>query len=589
MTIKRSLSLAVAGLALAAAPAAHADKILLKTPIAFGSHLPALGSPIIFISEQLERVSGGDIRMRFYEPGKLVPPFEILDAVSDGKINSGYSTSGYWYGKMKAAALFAAVPFGPEAPEYMAWLYYGNGIKLWQETYDKAGYNVKVMPCAIISPETSGWFKEKITSPDQFRGLNIRFFGLGGEVMKQMGANPSLLPGGEIFGALEKGQIDASEFSMPAIDERLGFYKIVKNNYFPGWHQQATVFELMINKDVWNGHDRPAAGHRGECVQGLHDRLPGGGGSRPAAGAEAPGGGKRRDAGILERRDARRLPRRLGQGAAGAVAGRAVQARVGTTSPPSAPTTTPGRAGRFCRATEGAADPRHCPGGRGKHRARRGGCPMLSALPLIASHIEVWVRRIGWWAAWLNVALFLIILVQVLMRYLLGGFEFAGGSQIILGELQWHLYAVALMLGLSYSQIYNAHIRVDAVSRHFSPRARSVVEILGIALLMYPFLVIMFIQGVDYTLAAWRVNEGSASPVGLPWRWLIKGVIPLAFLLLFLALTARLLREVAFLLGGEVQPQYRERFGRFHQQHIGAGLEDPDDYKDMGRGGKDGR
>lgn len=253
MKITKTLSLAAACAVLASSPMAHADKILLKTPIAFGSHLPALGSPILYISKELERVSGGDIRMRFYEPGKLVPTLEILDAVSDGKINSGYSTSGYWYGKMKAAALFAAVPFGPEAPEYMAWLYYGNGMKLWQETYDKAGYNVKVLPCAIISPETSGWFKEKITSPSQFKGLNIRFFGLGGEVMKQMGANPSLLPGGEIFGALEKGQIDATEFSMPAIDERLGFYKIVKNNYFPGWHQQATVFELMINKDVWNG------------------------------------------------------------------------------------------------------------------------------------------------------------------------------------------------------------------------------------------------------------------------------------------------------------------------------------------------
>ena len=235
------------------APAAYADRLLLKTPVAFASHLPALGSPIKFISERLEEVSGGDIKMRFYEPGKLVQPFEILDAVSSGKVNSGYTTPGYWAGKIPAAPLFAAVPFGPEAPEYMAWLYYGNGLSLWQKMYDEYGYNVKVLPCAIISPETSGWFKEKITSPSQFKGLNIRFFGLGGKVMEKMGANPSILPGGEIFGALERGQIDATEFSMPAIDLRLGFYKIIKNNYFPGWHQQATVFELMINKDVWNG------------------------------------------------------------------------------------------------------------------------------------------------------------------------------------------------------------------------------------------------------------------------------------------------------------------------------------------------
>ena len=251
MKLKQTLSITAIALALTVAPIAQA-RILFKTPVAFGSHLPALGDPIIFISEEIEKVSGGDMQMRFYEPGKLIPPFEILDAVSDGKTNSGYSIAGYWYGKMKAAALFTAVPFGPEAPEYMAWLYHGNGIELWQDTYDNAGYNVKVMPCAIISPETSGWFKERITGPEGFRGLNIRFFGLGGEVMKQMGANPLLLPGGEIFGALEKGQIDATEFSMPIIDERLGFHKIVKFNYFPGWHQQATVTELLINKDVWN-------------------------------------------------------------------------------------------------------------------------------------------------------------------------------------------------------------------------------------------------------------------------------------------------------------------------------------------------
>ncbi len=230
---------------------AQDDPVFLKTPVAFGSHLIALGTPILYISKTLEEVSGGSIKMRFYEPGNLVAPFEILDAVSSGKVNSGYTTAGYWVGKMPASPLFASIPFGPEAPEFVAWLFYGNGLKLYQEMYDTYGYNVHVEPCAIIPPETSGWYREKITSPSQLEGLNIRFFGLGGKVMEKLGANPSLLPGGEIFGALEKGQIDATEFSMPAIDERLGFYKIVKNNYFPGWHQQSTLFELLINKDTW--------------------------------------------------------------------------------------------------------------------------------------------------------------------------------------------------------------------------------------------------------------------------------------------------------------------------------------------------
>jgi TRAP-type mannitol/chloroaromatic compound transport system substrate-binding protein len=246
-----SAAVVTAAVAGTTAPAQAADKLLLKTPIAFGSHLPALGTPIVWVADQLKTVSDGKVKMKIYEPGKLVSPKEILDAVSSGKVNSGYSTAGYWQGKMPAAALFSAVPFGPEAGEYMAWLYYGNGMSLYQEMYDNAGYNVKVMPCAIISPETSGWFSKPIEKPEDLKGLNMRFFGLGADVMEKLGVGTVQLPGGEIFRALEKGAIDASEFSQPAIDQRLGFHKIVKYNYFPGWHQQATVFELLSNKDTW--------------------------------------------------------------------------------------------------------------------------------------------------------------------------------------------------------------------------------------------------------------------------------------------------------------------------------------------------
>lgn len=146
--------------------------------------------------------------------------------------------------------------------------------------------------------------------------------------------------------------------------------------------------------------------------------------------------------------------------------------------------------------------------------------------------------------AWLNLALLVVILVQVGLRHLV-----SGGHQIILGELEWHLYAVAVMFGLAYSQVLNAHVRVDALARRFSPQTRSYIEIIGIVFLIMPFIVIMFLHGVDYVASAWRVNERSASPVGLPWRWLIKSVIPVGLAVLFIALLARLLREVAFLAG----------------------------------------
>jgi TRAP-type mannitol/chloroaromatic compound transport system substrate-binding protein len=227
-------------------------KVLLKVPICFSTALPGLGTTIKWIEDRITVASGDTIKMKVFEPGKLVAPFEILDAVSTGKVNAGYSISGYWEGKIPGASIFSTIPFGPEAGEFLGWMWYGNGRKLYQKMYDDAGYNVHVIPCGIIAPETSGWFASPIESVEDLNGLKMRFYGLGGKAMQKLGVSVSLLPGGEIFPALEKKAIDASEFSMPAIDSRLGFYKVVKNNYFPGWHQQATLFELLINKDAWN-------------------------------------------------------------------------------------------------------------------------------------------------------------------------------------------------------------------------------------------------------------------------------------------------------------------------------------------------
>ncbi len=251
--LKTTLTAAALTLATASATAATVENnILLKTPVAFPSSLPALGSPIIEIQDTINALGDGTLKMKFYEPKKLVSTPEILDAVSSGKVNAGYTTAGYHAGKMPAAPIFSSVPFGPEAGEYLAWILYGNGLALYQEMYDSNGYNVHVEPCAILSPETSGWFANPINSPEDLKGLNMRFFGLGAKVMEKLGVSTVGLPGGEIFGALEKGAIDATEFSQPAIDQRLGLHKIVKYNYFPGWHQQATLFELLINGDAWN-------------------------------------------------------------------------------------------------------------------------------------------------------------------------------------------------------------------------------------------------------------------------------------------------------------------------------------------------
>ncbi len=213
---------------------------------------PIVGENIVGLAHRVEEASAGSIQIKVFDPGKLVASMEVLDAVSNGKVDAGYSTAGFWMGKIPAAPIFSAVPFGPGISEFLAWFLEGNGSKLYQEMYDQYGFNVKVLLCGMIPPETSGWFAGEIQTADDLKGLKMRFFGLGGTVMGKLGVAVNLLPPGEIFPALEKNVIDATEYALPVLDEDKGFYKIVKYNYYPGWHQQATSQELIINREVWD-------------------------------------------------------------------------------------------------------------------------------------------------------------------------------------------------------------------------------------------------------------------------------------------------------------------------------------------------
>ena len=229
------------------------EAVRWKMPVAFASKLPGLGSPSQYVAERLKATSGGDFQVRVSEPGKLVPPFDILNAVSDGKVSAGYTWIGYDQGKVPAVPLFAAVPFGMKPWAYTAWYYYGPGHEMLQEVYANKGFDVHAQLCGIIGPETAGWYREPIEGLESYNGLNIRFAGLGGKVLEKLGASVTMMPGGELFQALEKGTIDATEFSMPAIDQILGFHKVVKYNLFPGWHQQFTAQYMLINGDEWKG------------------------------------------------------------------------------------------------------------------------------------------------------------------------------------------------------------------------------------------------------------------------------------------------------------------------------------------------
>jgi TRAP-type mannitol/chloroaromatic compound transport system substrate-binding protein len=200
--------------------------------------------------ENVRAISNGTLNIRFFDPNALVPPLEIFDAVSVGAANTGWSSSGYWAGKVPALQFFAAVPFGPGASEYLAWIYHGGGLELMQEIY--ARYNIVSQPCAMSPPEGSGWFRFEVKSVDELKGLKMRFFGLGAKVMEKIGVSTQLIAGGDIFPALELGTIDATEFAMPYMDLELGFHEVAKHYYFPGWHQPTSMNEFMVNQDDWD-------------------------------------------------------------------------------------------------------------------------------------------------------------------------------------------------------------------------------------------------------------------------------------------------------------------------------------------------
>ena len=227
------------------------EKLNWKMQSAFGSKLSIIGEVARRYQDIISDMSGGAMKIKFFEPGSLVPTLQGWDSVKAGAIDAMWGTAGYHAGKFPALSFYTAVPFGPRGGEYLAWLNYGGGDVIYDRLYHENG--VHGLHCALIAPETSGWFRKRYNSVKDLKGLKMRFFGLGAVVMTKIGVSTQLLAGADIYPALERGVIDATEFSMPSIDYDLGFYQIAKFNYFPGWHQQASVGELLMNKKGWDG------------------------------------------------------------------------------------------------------------------------------------------------------------------------------------------------------------------------------------------------------------------------------------------------------------------------------------------------
>lgn len=246
-----TLVAAACAAALLATGAAQAQdrKVRLQMASSYGSTLPILGEAAFSFVKKVAAATGGSVDIKFNEPNALVPVLQSFDAVSQGSVDSAWTASAFWSGKDTAYNFFSSVPFGPSAAEYLAWLTYGGGKELKAEMYGQHG--IHSITCGMLPPEGSGWFRKEVKSLDELKGLKMRFLGLGAKAMDKLGVATQLIAPGEIYQALQLGTIDATEFSTPAMDLKLGFYQVAKYYYLPGWHQQTTALEFLINKKKW--------------------------------------------------------------------------------------------------------------------------------------------------------------------------------------------------------------------------------------------------------------------------------------------------------------------------------------------------
>lgn len=244
---------AVGALALLALPhAADAqERIRWQVPMGFPSTLAGLADAMPWVADQLRAATDGRIDLRVAEPGTVIPAFAGFEATGDGSVDAAYSWMGYELGTLPSAALFGATPFGLESAEYLAWMYFHGGRELMSKAYEPFG--IHMIPCGTISPEGAGWFRFELQSVDDLSGLRFRAAGLGGEIMSELGKSVTVIPGGELYQALETGAIDGAEFSLPSADMQLGFYQVASYYYMPGWHQPSTNQALYVNLDTWNG------------------------------------------------------------------------------------------------------------------------------------------------------------------------------------------------------------------------------------------------------------------------------------------------------------------------------------------------
>src|SRR6266446_8926636 len=250
-------SFITAGAAGVAAPVIAAPAIAQSQPeikwrlaASWPKSLDTLYGGAEYLAKRVAEATDNKFQIRVFAAGEIVPAFQVLDAVQNNTVEMGHTASYYFVGKDPTFAFDCTIPFGMNARQMNAWMTHGGGLHLLRDFFKD--YNVYNIPAGNTGAQMGGWLRKEIKTVADLQGLKFRIGGLGGAVLDKLGVVTQQIPGGDIYPALEKGTIDAAEWVGPYDDEKLGFYKVAKYYYYPGWWEGGSMLFAFVNLDKWN-------------------------------------------------------------------------------------------------------------------------------------------------------------------------------------------------------------------------------------------------------------------------------------------------------------------------------------------------
>ena len=249
--LKVSAAGAAATAVAAPAIAQSAPEVKWRLTSSFPKSLDTIYGGAEQVSKYVAEMTDNKFQIQVFAAGEVAPGLQALDATSNNTVEMCHTVSYYYVGKDPTFAIYATVPFGLNARQNNSWWYQGGGEQLGNEFFKKHG--VIGFPTGNTGTQMGGWFRKEIKTVADLSGLKMRIGGIAGQVLQKVGVVPQQLAGGDIYPALEKGTIDAAEWVGPYDDEKLGFAKVAKYYYYPGFWEGGPMVHSFVNLEKWNG------------------------------------------------------------------------------------------------------------------------------------------------------------------------------------------------------------------------------------------------------------------------------------------------------------------------------------------------